>query len=266
MHHALPKALFAALALAALAGHPPASASAPPTQGQFGPGEVLTFRVRYGPVDTGVTKIVVGSERAVEARDTWPIVVRARTSPGFSRVFDVRDRFVTFWDPETQESLGFDFHVREGDFRRFTKARLDPSVGEARVELRDPGKAPRNEVHKIGPVAHDIASALFWLRAQPLKVNERYQVDVFTGKHAFVLGAKVEGTERLDTVVGERETLRLRLTTHFKGKLAAKRDIVLWMSHDEAHIPLAIEAELVLGSLRAELTQYLPGLARPKAL
>jgi hypothetical protein len=73
------------------------------------------------------------------------------------------------------------------------------------------------------------------------------------------LKAKVEGVETVKTLFGNREAFRLRVYTQFSGKLAARRDMWFYYSTDEARLPLRIEAELALGRIVAELTDYKPG-------
>ena len=226
----------------------------------FGPGEVLVYDVHYGPVHTGKARIAVGANRAMEGKQVWPIVVQARTNDVFSHVFPVRDQFVTLWQPKAAGSLGFDFHADENGRRRFTRMRLDPAKGRAVVERQVPGKPPHRADYQTGRADHDVASAVFWLRTRPLHVGDREQVRVFTGHRTWVLVAHVEGKETVKTPAGRYHTVRVRLETHFHGKLAARHDIVLWMTDDTAHVPVRAEAELVLGSVQADLSTYLPGL------
>ncbi|MDF1562578.1 MAG: DUF3108 domain-containing protein [Deltaproteobacteria bacterium] len=250
----LPVAL--ALILLALLSRP---ARLGASQTAFGPGESLVYQIHYGPVPTGTARILVGSEAPGADTRIWPIVVQARTSEGVSRVFEVRDRFVTLWDPVEARSHGFDFLAREGGEQRFTRARLDPESGRAVVhERRESGS--RTRTVDVGPTSHDLASAIFWLRGRPLLPGDKEAVRIFTGAKAWSLRTVVEGRERLSTSLGEREAVRVRFETQFRGKLAARRQILVWFTDDAAHVPVQIQAELVLGSLRAELASYFPGL------
>lgn len=254
--------LAAAVALGLGGTGQAAKGAAAGTGHPFGPGEMCVYDVHYGPIHTGQARILVGSGEAIAGQDVWPIVVQAQTNDVFSHVFLVHDEFVTLWSPKAAASVGFDFHADENGRRRFTRARLDPVKGRAIVERQVPGGRLRRKDYRIGPTAHDIASAMFWLRTRPLTVGDREQVRVFTGHRTWTLVARVEGRETITTPAGRYRTVRVRIRTHFHGKLAARRDIVLWMTDDPSHIPVRIEAPLVLGSLRADLARYLPGVSQ----
>jgi hypothetical protein len=51
----------------------------------------------------------------------------------------------------------------------------------------------------------------------------------------------------------------VRVQTAFGGKLESKRDLVAWFTTDEARVPVRVDAEFVLGTLRAELADYKGG-------
>ena len=59
--------------------------------------------------------------------------------------------------------------------------------------------------------------------------------------------------------MGEHEVYRVRIATEFTGKLAAKRDMFAFLSTDARHLPLRVEADFLLGTIVAELTQYQQG-------
>lgn len=228
----------------------------------FGPGELLLYDVSYGPVHTGQARVAVGASSVLDARPVWPIVVQARTNGVFSKVYAIRDKVVSFWTPEEQRSLGFDMHANENGYRKFTRMRLDPGEGKALVERRSPGEAAQKKSYEVGDARHDVASAVFWLRTRPLALGDREKIGIFTGSRTWDMIATVEGKEAVETAAGRFETVRVRLRTSFSGKLAAKRDIVVWMTDDPAHVPVRAEAELVLGSVHADLARYLPGVSR----
>ena len=69
----------------------------------------------------------------------------------------------------------------------------------------------------------------------------------------------MEARETLTTALGKQEVFRMRVYTEFSGKLASKRDMTACFTADGRHVPVRIEAELVLGSIVAELTDYKQG-------
>src|SRR6476660_5409292 len=79
----------------------------------FGPGEQSTFKVQYLGMTAGTTTVTVGSDTQQWGSSVWPIVALAKTESVF-RIYPVRDKFITYWDPKAQRSLGSDLFADEG--------------------------------------------------------------------------------------------------------------------------------------------------------
>jgi hypothetical protein len=71
--------------------------------------------------------------------------------------------------------------------------------------------------------------------------------------------ATVEGTERLQTKLGEVTVYRVSITTDFQGNATTKGNVLVYYTADERKLPVRVTAEFVIGSASADLVQYLPG-------
>jgi hypothetical protein len=222
----------------------------------FGPGEQCTYTVKYLGMSAGTAQVTVGSETVQWGQPVWPIVTVARTDLVF---FPVKDRFVTYWDRAAQRSLGSDLFADEGRKRRRQKMRLDHAAGTVTVTKQKEGEAENESVMEIEPGSGDIAAAMFALRNKPLAEGSEFEMPVTTGTRNFRLKAKIEKRQTLATSLGEREVFKVRVQTGFAGKFQSKRDLWAYITTDDSHLPVRIEAEFVLGSLIADLTHYQPG-------
>jgi hypothetical protein len=224
----------------------------------FGPGEQCTYAVKYLGIVAGTAQITVGSELQLWGRSVWPIVTVARTDSKLA-VYPVKDRFVTYWDMLERRSIGSDLYADENNKRRRQKIRLDHDARAATVTKQKEGEPAHESELEIEPGTGDIAAAVFALRNMPLAVGKEFSLPVVTGSRTFNLKAKVEGRQPLTTPLGEREVFKVRVQTEFAGKFESKRDIFAYITADEAHVPVRMEAEFVLGALIADLTAYQPG-------
>ncbi len=224
----------------------------------FGPGESFEFRLRYGFLETGRAKIEIGRDVDSEAGEIWPIKVDARTTGTAGFLYDMNTLFVSHFIPEEDRTLGFDRDSVERGDARFTTMRLDHANQKAEVVRKQEGRPEERRTYEVGPASHDIASAIFWLRDRPLNVGDVEKIRVFTGRKAWDMKATVTGTERIRTQWGRMEAKHIRLHTQFDGDAAARRDIEIWMANAPHHVPLAIRADLALGSIRADLREYAP--------
>ena len=103
-----------------------------------------------------------------------------------------------------------------------------------------------------------MATAVFFLRAAQLAEGDEVSMPIFTGTKVFKGIARVEGRGPLETALGQVNAVRVRMRTEFSGKLSA-REVRMWFTDDEAHIPVRMEADFALGPVVVEWTDYKPG-------
>lgn len=233
-------------------------AMAQETTQAFGPGEQTLYRVQYLGINAGTAQITVGAPMKQWGQQVWPIVSLAK-SDAVSGVYPIKDKFVTYWQAESQRSLGSDFFVDENNKRRRQRIKLQEDGRTAQVVRQREGAAPSEATHEVPEGAMDLAGATFALRNRGIADGQEYSYPVFTGSKSFVLRAKVEGRQRLKTALGEQEVFRVKIQTNFSEKLQTRRDIVAYFTTDSKHLPVRIEADFVVGSIVAELAEYKQG-------
>jgi hypothetical protein len=232
----------------------------------FGPGEQLRYQASFLGIPAGTIQITVGAEFD-DHPGVWPIVAFGRSDMGLF-FYPIRDKVVVQWDADQAQTLGMEMWADENHKRRRLKILFDHAEGKATVLRQQEGQdAVQNQV-PVEAGAADVASALYLLRTRTLTPGMEFQIPLLTPSKQFPLRAVVERRELLRTPLGERVTVRVRLTTQFSGKLEAKRDLVIYFTDDAAHVPVRIEADLALGTVVVELTEFQPGQlipARPAA-
>jgi hypothetical protein len=94
----------------------------------------------------------------------------------------------------------------------------------------------------------------------PLMVGQTYTFDVFSGGNRYVLAFTVDKHESVTTPLGTWRALRIIPSVVWlsQGKfLNQVSKTVLWVTDDERHLPLRIEAAAYIGSIRVDLAQVL---------
>jgi hypothetical protein len=95
-----------------------------------------------------------------------------------------------------------------------------------------------------------------------LTVGETYTFDVFSGGNRYVLAFKVERRESIATSLGTLPALRIIPSVVWlsEGKFRNQvSEMVVWVTDDERHLPLRIEAAAFIGSIRVDLAQVVNG-------
>jgi hypothetical protein len=223
----------------------------------FGPGEQAIYKVQYLGVTAGSAQITVGAPMKQWGSQVWPIVSVAKSDPAVG-VWPIKDKFVSYWNEESQRSLGSDFFSDQNHKRRRQRIQMKDSR-TAHVIRQKEGEQPVEATHELPEGAMDLAGAAFALRSRGIADGQEYLYPVFTGRKSFMLRAQVDGRQRLQTVLGEREVFRVKLQTDFSDRLRTKREIVAYFTTDSSHVPVRIEAEFVLGSVVADLAEYKQG-------
>jgi hypothetical protein len=221
--------------------------------GGFAPGEEIGFTIDWLGVKTGEARIVVGQAEGT----VWPVISQARTE-GLAAVVDIREHLVSYWDSEARLPRGSDLQAVEVGDRHNDSARFDRTLGKATVRIVRKGKKIEN-TYPLDPSAQDFASAVLWLRTQPLGGDARFEIPVFTTKGTFQLQASVVGRETVRTPAGTFDAWKVQVRTAFDGKFASKRDTFIWFSADESQVPVRVSAEFALGSVVVSLSSYRPG-------
>jgi len=233
-----------------------AAPAEPATAAALGPGEQITYKVSWLGLPAGNAEVTVGAE-APDRPGSLPIVTQARSD---LVVYPLRNKIVSWWDPASGRSRGLEMYAEENRKRRRLKIDFDRSAGNAEVIRQNEGEPPKESKVEVPPGAVDVATAVFFLRSMRLGEGDTVTMPIFTGTKLFKGIAEVEGRGPIDTPMGQRQAIRVRLRTEFSGKLNA-RELRMWFSDDAAHVPMRMEADFALGPVVVEWTDYKPGRA-----
>jgi len=99
-------------------------------------------------------------------------------------------------------------------------------------------------------------SASMMALTMPLAAGKTYNFDVFAGGQRYVFSFVVDKRERISTELGDFDAWRVvpDIVYMSDGNLRGEaRGTVLWVSADDRHLPLRIESQAYIGSVRADL-------------
>jgi hypothetical protein len=224
----------------------------------FGPGEQATYEVSFLGVPSGIAQITVGLRTDQYGARVLPLVCVGQTT-SVASIFQIKDRFVSYFDPAEKRSVGVDYFIDENQKRRRERFRFEPQ--KVFANKKKEGQAPYDVEYDVPQGTMDLAAAAFWLRARDIVVGDVHEMPVFTGAKWYPLRATVEAKETLSTKLGQVPAWRVSITTDFQGNAATKGNILVWYSADEKKLPLRVSAEFVVGHATADIVQYLPGSA-----
>lgn len=233
------------LLLAALLPPPAGAASAP-----FGAGERLTYQIRWLGIHVLTTRLEVEGPVEWEGARVFRYRLRLNSAGLLHRLYPVRDSAVSLADAETLASRHADIRQREGFRYRSHKWLV---FGDGHVLY---GREDREPVRHEAPAGVlDALTALYKIRAEALRPGTETEIAVFDRRRTRRVRVRVAQAERIDSLWGPIQTLRIEPEFIQDDSLNHKGRAWIWVTADDARIPLRIESKTFVGSLVAHLIE-----------
>lgn len=233
---------------ARIASAPVASIQAPVPGHRSPAGQTFSYAVEWRLFDAGVASIrldAAGREHRVAATADAKGVV--------GLLYHVRDRFESFFDPQTNCSRSIDKKTEEG-FRRletnivFDAARKKSILSEKNLR-NNTSKRVEND---IPGCVTDVVSALFYIASQPLPANASFLFPLNDGGKTVDVRVAVEGREDVKVPAGTFKTVRV-LATGESATSKKKGQVWIWYTDDDRRMPVQMKAKLFWGTLTFRL-------------
>ncbi len=167
------------------------------------------------------------------------------TSKGFfTRLFNFkfRQRVESIVEPGSftvQKTSRVD---EQGKRARNSETVYDRAKGQVVWVERDPNnplREPRTASTAFSGRLQDVLSAIYYLRTQPLKVGEAFELTVSDSGRVFQVPVKVVEKKRMKTVLGRVETVQVDPQLFGPGKmLETKGELSIWMTNDKRRVPV----------------------------
>ncbi|MFZ1517218.1 MAG: DUF3108 domain-containing protein [Ignavibacteriaceae bacterium] len=220
------------------------------TNNAFREGEKLTFDVKYGFVTAGIATFEIPKIKKISGRDAYHVTFEVNTVSTFDAFFKVRDRYETYIDVEGMFPWRFEQHIREGKFSRDFSAFFDQRKGKAKTSEGQ---------YEIPKYVNDIVSAFFYARTldySNLKVGDKIPLKNFYKDKVYDLDVVYHGKETIEVEAGKFECLMVEPLVQEGGLFKSEGSIMLWMTNDEAKMPVRVKTKVVVGAIDADLTSY----------
>ena len=114
-------------------------------------------------------------------------------------------------------------------------------------------KRSADTVVAIQGMEHSIISAFYLVRTLPLKVGETSRFSAVSGKKRYELKVLVHGKETIESVLGKVPCIKVEPVLDGDGIFNSKGRIFIWLTDDDRRIPVLMECEIALGSIKAKL-------------
>lgn len=217
----------------------------------FKGGEKLTFRVHYGLINAAsITMKVDDATSSINGRTAYHVTVEGETYKSFDWAYKVRDKFESWIDNQALAPLRYAKTVRENKYFNEDLA----------VYMHDKKKLRNTKGDLTMPsYTQDIASALFYARNidySSAYINKVYPIDVYLDNKIYNLNFTYLGKETLNTDLGKVKCIKLRPKLVVDRVFKSANDMTVWISDDKNHIPIRVQSDIKVGSLKVDITKH----------
>jgi hypothetical protein len=235
----------------------------------FGDGEDISYTVTYnwGPiwVDAGMVTFKAKLEKRGE-RQLWHLSSTGKTYASYDLLFKVRDFYDSWVVPETFQTVNFKRYIYEGGYTLVNILNFDFEKKKIFSSTKSNNNPVRFDTITIQPCSFDMLAAVYFTRTIDmghLPMYQKRQVSVVIDDRIYNIYIRPLAKEVVQNNDGKRYncikiSAKMVEGTIFKGD----EDVLVWITDDDNHIPIYIEAKILIGTVKAYLHEA-KGLRNP---
>lgn len=217
----------------------------------FLPGETLKFRIHYGFMDAGEATLEV--KPAIESfagRNCYHVVGTGKSTGAFDWFFKVRDRYESMVDTSAMIPWFFIRRVNEGGYIINQNVTFNHYHDSARSEKKTIG---------IPEYTQDLISSFYYARTidfQNAKPGDVFSINGYLDDQIIPLNLKFVGREYIKSKKGTFRCLKLRPMLIEGRVFKDEEDMTIWVSDDVNKIPVRVQTEILVGSIKMDLVDF----------
>ncbi len=221
-------------------------------------GERLEYELSWGFITAGYATIEVKARNDGKSE----IYTYATANKTVNKFYPVHDTVFTLVRNKGLMTDVFRKSLHEGTFHNKSLIRFDRNAKRALLSdtvFKDPVKhvvkRSADTSVTIEGLEHSIMSAFYLVRTLPLKEGATSRFSAVSGKKRYELKVIVHKRETIKTDLGSFKTVKVEPVLDGDGIFNSSGRIFIWFTDDEMRIPVLMQCEIALGSIKAELTK-----------
>jgi len=221
------------------------------TNDAFRPGEVLKFRIHYGIVDAGEATLEVKNDlQNFGGRECYHVVGTGKSVGAFNWFFKVRDRYESVVDKEAILPWLFIRRVNEGGYIINQNVSFNHYTDSAKSETK---------TISIPDNTQDLISSFYYARTidfTAAKEGDIFQITGYLDDGIIPLNLKFIGRETIESKKGKFRCIKLRPMLQEGRVFKDQEDMTIWVSDDKNKIPIRVQTDILIGSIKMDLEDY----------
>lgn len=225
------------------------------TSPAFQNGEFLKYKLSYSLIHAGFATLQV-DEIEINNKDLIHVNGKGWTVGVVDFFFSVKDNYQTYFDKNTSQPHHFIRKINEGGYSKDKEIFFDFKKKQAIVKNH---KKKSENSYFIQNDVQDMLSALYYLRNMNFDTIKKYEIftiNMFYDNQMIKIDIKYIGKEVIDTKYGKINTIVIKPQVE-AGRIFKEDDsVTIWLSDDKNKVPLKIKANVLIGSIKAEIFEH----------
>lgn len=219
----------------------------------FQAGEQVTFHVFYSVIGTYIhagTAIFTTTLENFNNRPVYHVVGDGKTKSSYDWIYQVRDKYETYFDTATLQPLKFIRNVNEGGYKKYETITFNRTANTA---VSNAG------VFKVPDCIQDVLSAMYYSRNidfSKYRVDDKIPFKMFLDNEVFDMYIRYLGKETIKTQYGKFKAIKFKPLL-LKGTIfEGGEKMTVWVSDDPNHVVLRVESPIVVGKVKIDMMAY----------
>ena len=221
----------------------------------FQRGEYLRYNIHYGLLNAGeATFKVLDTQVHLSGKPHYAVKVTGRSYRSWDLFFKVRDYYYSYIDSTTMTPTIYSRSISEGGYSEKESFLFKGSEKVARGKVND-----RDTSVAIPLKVQDLASMLYYARSFKFyqkEIGSSLPIDVFFGAKWYSSRATFVGYEEIKTELGTFRCMKIVPDLVAGRVFKGQNDMMVYVSDDENQVPIRIESEIFIGSIKVDLTEF----------
>lgn len=158
----------------------------------------------------------------------------------------------------------------QGKRARLSEAIYDHATGKVVWTERDPNnpsRPPRTVSSPFTGQVHDVLSAIYFLRTQPLALGKTFELTIGDSGRVYQVPVRVIQKKVMKTVLGKIEALRVDAEVYGPNRMVAgDGQFSIWFSSDSRRIPVSARIKTGYGTFNITLRKVIHNTTTPETV
>ena len=216
----------------------------------YNSGESLRYLVSFGFLNAGRAALVV-KEKEQNGKKYHYAIATGQSVGVANSLFKVLDTYESIMDAETGLPVKAIRNISEDNYKLYEEVFYDRTNNTVKSERKGVVEVP------VGTA--DILSALYIARRgkfDNLKKGDVVSILTWFDDRAMTLDIRFYGTETIKTKFGKVNCLKFSPLVEPGRIFDSPDDVTIWISNDNNKIPIRIQFNLIIGSVKCDLVEY----------